>query len=304
MQRKSTKPKGFTLIELLVVISIIALLVGILLPALGAARKSAQSAACLSNLRQINIAIGAYTADNKDFIPNLRQFDDPDSAPIDNFGQGGPDDTDTNPSTDQAIKAWWTSLLATGGYGASAEMFLDPAFTDAELNDDSIRYASVDDAEHHNWTNSDYAINAYAYAARRVDVSLPPTFPTATGRKGWLYSIRQDEMQRPSDNLAVVDSWFAVADPGFSVRGSYQANIRQRGYYWLSGLDFGFSFPHARHPGTAMNIAWGDGHVANFTVQDLFYPYDDLGDATGHDRNRDKVEPWVWDTRGHYDKFR
>ncbi len=60
---------AFTLIELLVVISIIALLVGILLPALGAARKTAQAAVCLGHERGLGQAVASYTTDERNFLP-------------------------------------------------------------------------------------------------------------------------------------------------------------------------------------------------------------------------------------------
>lgn len=66
----ATRRRGFTLIELLVVIAIIALLVAILLPALGEGRRAAQSAVSLSNLRQLNIACGFYANENQDSLVN------------------------------------------------------------------------------------------------------------------------------------------------------------------------------------------------------------------------------------------
>ncbi|MCA9244163.1 MAG: DUF1559 domain-containing protein, partial [Phycisphaerales bacterium] len=61
--------RAFTLIELLVVVAIIALLISILLPSLRMARESAKSVKCLSNLRQIGIAMQGYFEENADWFP-------------------------------------------------------------------------------------------------------------------------------------------------------------------------------------------------------------------------------------------
>jgi len=60
---------GFTLIELLVVIAVIGILAALLLPSLARARKQAQLADCISNLRQIGFTMAMYVTDNRDAYP-------------------------------------------------------------------------------------------------------------------------------------------------------------------------------------------------------------------------------------------
>ena len=67
--RHSKRCNAFTLVELLVVIGIIAVLVGILLPALNKAKTRAQTVACQSNLRQIYTAARMYATENRDSLP-------------------------------------------------------------------------------------------------------------------------------------------------------------------------------------------------------------------------------------------
>ncbi len=66
---RATESRAFTLIELLVVISIIALLIALLLPALGRSREVAQRSGCLSNQRQIQIATRLYLIDSEEYFP-------------------------------------------------------------------------------------------------------------------------------------------------------------------------------------------------------------------------------------------
>ncbi|MEM6458437.1 MAG: prepilin-type N-terminal cleavage/methylation domain-containing protein [Planctomycetota bacterium] len=88
---------AFTLIELLVVISIIALLIALLLPALAGARKAAAFTVCGSNIRQVGLGLFTYANDADDFLPTA----DGQNA-LGNNGSG------------------WITRLAEGGYMATS----------------------------------------------------------------------------------------------------------------------------------------------------------------------------------------
>ena len=79
MRRFHTRPPrggapGFTLIELLVVIAIIAVLASMLLPALARSRERSQRISCLSNLKQLGVAMRLYMDDNRDRFPYQRDL--------------------------------------------------------------------------------------------------------------------------------------------------------------------------------------------------------------------------------------
>lgn len=80
MKLNHTKQNGFTLIELLVVIAVIAILAGLMLPALARAKGNAKNIACLANLKQMAVGLRAFAEENEGKLPTAEQLP---SAPAD-----------------------------------------------------------------------------------------------------------------------------------------------------------------------------------------------------------------------------
>lgn len=251
ISRRKTASSAFTLIELLVVIAIIAILAAMLLPVLGKAKSKAYQTACMSNFKQIGIALHMYTDDFRDILPP-----GPGASPYSYLSQSElPIYCATNNYKDTAkylpyYLATYLKLPSPSTLGTTTnvvQVFVCPAYLHALPGITSANYNP----------NVDNYNNAFSYSITRTN-NYPNNVLTNAGMPFGDESSGQGSLSISAINSAgSLASIWTAADFDWQCVQPGAENSLGKTYY-----DFPMTPVHV----TQRNFLYFDGHASNLRV--------------------------------------
>lgn len=272
--------RAFTLIELLVVIAIIAILIGILLPALGAARQTSKSLLCLSNLRQLSLGWAMYADENREVMvpgraPNL---------------PGGESNPDNWYEVGNGMKFRPTWLARIGGY-VGIYAFAEPSTSDGRQDYTSNVYVCPSVPEWTDERNGAYGYNYQFLGNSRVTADKYHNFP-----------VQRSIIRDFSQTVMAADCMGTAAAYPRSDRLAYDNNGREERAYGNEGFNLdpprltNASDKCSSHRSAVdprhirmVNAVYLDSHASTISPTDLGYAT--RGDGTALEQAEDDLVP-------------
>lgn len=276
LQARRRFQNGFTLIELLVVIGIIAILAAMLLPALSAAKKKAQTVNCISNLKQWSLAEQIYATDHDDAIPRDGTADS---------GQYAPDTSaTTGPGSPQDPYAWFNLLPDLMGdrplanyYNMALPIKQKYPYAGSTNAGSKIWYCPAGQINPNDWsgTTSFLANGQYGLFCYVMDLDLKLKSDIKNGvvgnSFGWPSMPKLASLHVPSAQVLLFDATYS---PNFE-------GGRNSGTYPAARWDY---FPKRHNKGGI--IGFIDGHAAYFKYDYVYNP-NPTPDSREESRNGD-----------------